>query len=56
VPCPATIERPEGLFLAIEKPFGTDAASAHDFNQLLARVVPEEHVFRIDHYRARRRC
>lgn len=46
----ATIERPEGLFLAIEKPFGTDAASAHDFNQLLARVVPEEHVFRIDHY------
>ncbi len=46
----ANVDRPEELFLAIEKPFGTDATTAHQFNQLLTRVVPESHIFRIDHY------
>ena len=47
----ADITLPEDLFLAIEKPFGTDAESAHAFNQLLAHLpLPESHVFRVDHY------
>ncbi len=47
----AEISLPNDLFLAIEKPFGTDAESAHTFNQLLAHLpLPETHVFRVDHY------
>ena len=42
---------PEDLYLAIEKPFGTDAESAHEFNELLAHLpLPESHIFRVDHY------
>ncbi len=44
------VDRPHELFLAIEKPFGTDAASAKAFNDLLTTVVPEDRIFRIDHY------
>ncbi|HSN12037.1 MAG TPA: glucose-6-phosphate dehydrogenase [Propionibacteriaceae bacterium] len=45
------ISLPPELFLAIEKPFGTDAKSAHDFNELLAHLpLPESHIFRVDHY------
>jgi len=36
--------------LVFEKPFGTDAASAKALNQLVARLVPEEQVYRIDHF------
>jgi len=36
--------------IIIEKPFGRDTASAHELNELLHRVVPEERIFRIDHY------
>jgi glucose-6-phosphate 1-dehydrogenase len=46
----ATMELPKGLKLALEKPFGFDKASAAKFNRLLARVVPEEQTFRIDHF------
>lgn len=46
----ATIDLPERVRLAIEKPFGTDARSAHHFNRVLARLVPEERVFRVDHF------
>ncbi len=47
----ADMTLPEDLFLAIEKPFGTDAESAHEFNTLLAHLpLPESHVFRVDHY------
>lgn len=41
---------PEGLRLAIEKPFGSDLASAEEFNALLTSLVPENQVFRVDHY------
>jgi glucose-6-phosphate 1-dehydrogenase len=41
---------PEGTRLVLEKPFGTDAASAAALNDLLARLVPEDQVFRVDHY------
>lgn len=44
---------PEGTVLALEKPFGTDEASAHRLNQQLATLVPEDQVFRIDHFLGR---
>lgn len=36
--------------IVIEKPFGTDLASAQVLNKVLHRVVEEHQVFRIDHY------
>ncbi|HWJ16352.1 MAG TPA: glucose-6-phosphate dehydrogenase [Gemmatimonadaceae bacterium] len=41
---------PDGTRLVVEKPFGTDAASAQSFNKLLAELVPEDQTFRVDHY------
>ncbi|MGV3712969.1 glucose-6-phosphate dehydrogenase [Pseudolysinimonas sp.] len=46
----ATLDLPAGIVLAIEKPFGTDLASAQSLNRLLQRLVPEEQVFRVDHF------
>lgn len=34
----------------IEKPFGKDLASARDLNAVIARVLDESQVYRIDHY------
>jgi glucose-6-phosphate 1-dehydrogenase len=34
----------------IEKPFGRDLASARELNATLRRFMPEESIFRIDHY------
>ncbi|RNE49194.1 glucose-6-phosphate dehydrogenase [Corynebacterium alimapuense] len=34
----------------IEKPFGSDHATARELNQVVNSVFPEESVFRIDHY------
>lgn len=36
--------------LVIEKPFGSDLASARKLNAILHEHFPETHVFRIDHY------
>jgi glucose-6-phosphate 1-dehydrogenase len=36
--------------LIVEKPFGTDLASAQSLNALLHRHFSEEQIFRIDHY------
>ncbi len=36
--------------VAIEKPFGTDLASAHHLNEILRVQLPEPTVFRIDHF------
>ncbi|CAN5280705.1 glucose-6-phosphate dehydrogenase [soil metagenome] len=36
--------------LVVEKPFGTDLASARDLDAALKAVVKEEQVFRIDHF------
>lgn len=41
---------PRGTRLALEKPFGNDLASARELNRQLLRVVPENDVFRIDHF------
>ena len=46
----ADLELPEETTLALEKPFGYDADSARELNQVLSRSVPEERVFRIDHF------
>ena len=39
-----------GSRLVVEKPFGTDLASAKALNELLHRHFPEEAVFRMDHF------
>jgi glucose-6-phosphate 1-dehydrogenase len=39
-----------GTSLIIEKPFGHDLDSAHQLNAALHEVLPEERIFRIDHY------
>ena len=44
------VELPEVTRLALEKPFGTDHASAVHFNALLHKVVPEDDIHRIDHF------
>jgi len=36
--------------IVVEKPFGRDLASARELKRNVARGVPEERIFRIDHY------
>jgi glucose-6-phosphate 1-dehydrogenase len=36
--------------IVVEKPFGSDLASARSLNRVLAGVFPENSVYRIDHY------
>jgi len=36
--------------VAIEKPFGTDLASAHELNEILRIQLPAPTIFRIDHF------
>ena len=36
--------------IVIEKPFGTDLATARNLNQAIAKVFREDQVYRIDHY------
>ncbi|MTD57030.1 glucose-6-phosphate dehydrogenase [Amycolatopsis pithecellobii] len=43
---------PPGSRIVLEKPFGEDLASAVKLNRLLADVVPEQAVFRVDHFLA----
>lgn len=44
------IDVPAGTRLVLEKPFGTDAASAAALNAVLTRIVPERQIFRVDHF------
>lgn len=49
----ATLEQagvPEGTILAVEKPFGDSYEAAVRLNELITRIVPEERIFRIDHF------
>ncbi|RFA22687.1 glucose-6-phosphate dehydrogenase [Subtercola boreus] len=48
-----TVKRPDGLTLALEKPFGTDEQSAIALNELLLKLVPEEQIHRVDHFLGR---
>jgi glucose-6-phosphate 1-dehydrogenase len=43
---------PAGSRIVLEKPFGEDLQSAVELNRLLAGVVPEQAVFRVDHFLA----
>jgi glucose-6-phosphate 1-dehydrogenase len=47
------VSLPSGTTLVLEKPFGTDAESAAGLNKLLAELVPEEQVHRVDHFLGR---
>ncbi len=38
----------------VEKPFGTDLASARELNRILLGTFPEDDIFRIDHYLGKR--
>jgi glucose-6-phosphate 1-dehydrogenase len=49
----ADIDRPDGLVLVLEKPFGTDLESARALNRRLVQLVPEEQVHRVDHFLGR---
>jgi len=40
----------EGTSLVIEKPFGHDLTSARALNDTIHAVLPEQRIFRIDHY------
>lgn len=44
------IELPDDTRLVMEKPFGISAASAAALNDLVARLVPESQVHRVDHF------
>jgi len=41
---------PAGSRVVIEKPFGSDLASARQLNELLHELLPEDSVYRIDHF------
>ncbi|UKA73946.1 glucose-6-phosphate dehydrogenase [Arthrobacter sp. FW306-07-I] len=43
-------EVPAGTRLVMEKPFGSSEESARSLNQTLARLVPEDHIHRVDHF------
>lgn len=47
------VELPEGTILALEKPFGTDEESARALNTTLLGLVPEQQIFRVDHFLGR---
>lgn len=44
---------PEPTVLALEKPFGGDEDGARRLNETLRKVVPEERIFRVDHFLGR---
>lgn len=39
--------------ILIEKPFGQNSSEAKELNYLLCEFLPEEHIFRVDHYLAK---
>jgi len=44
---------PKGTTLVLEKPFGTNEESAASLNELLAELVPEAQIHRVDHFLGR---
>jgi glucose-6-phosphate 1-dehydrogenase len=44
------LQLPKGSKLVLEKPFGTDLASAQELNRLLRESFAEQDVFRLDHF------
>ena len=50
LPALATAGLGDGDAVAIEKPFGTDLASARELNEILRIQLPRPTIFRIDHF------
>ena len=46
----AEVSLPAGTALVLEKPFGIDQQSAVALNAVIARLVPEDHIHRVDHF------
>jgi glucose-6-phosphate 1-dehydrogenase len=46
----AEIDLPDDLVIAIEKPFGEDLDQAIALNEAFAAVIPEDRLWRIDHF------
>lgn len=46
----ATLDLPRGILFALEKPFGTDFATAVALNRRLQKLLPESQLFRVDHF------
>ncbi|HSE60609.1 MAG TPA: glucose-6-phosphate dehydrogenase [Nitrospiraceae bacterium] len=46
----AALNLPRGSKIVLEKPFGTNLASAQELNCLLHESFPEQDVFRLDHF------
>ncbi|QSB17300.1 glucose-6-phosphate dehydrogenase [Natronosporangium hydrolyticum] len=46
----AELGGPPQTRLVVEKPFGTDLASAEELNRGISEVLPERAVFRVDHF------
>ncbi|MFY1634043.1 glucose-6-phosphate dehydrogenase [Solwaraspora sp. WMMB335] len=44
---------PAGVRVVVEKPFGEDLASARRLNTVLRQVLPDDRVFRVDHFLAK---
>lgn len=47
------VKLPADTILALEKPFGSDADGAARLNEVLAGLVPEDQIFRVDHFLGR---
>ena len=48
------LDLPKRTVLAVEKPFGTDADSAAELNEMLRSVVAEDQIHRVDHFLGQR--
>ncbi|MCS5734954.1 glucose-6-phosphate dehydrogenase [Herbiconiux daphne] len=48
-----SVDYPADMALALEKPFGTDVASAEALNAALIKLVPENQIHRVDHFLGR---
>lgn len=46
----AKVSLPRGTVFGLEKPFGTDLTSAIALNRRLVKLIPEEHIHRVDHF------
>jgi glucose-6-phosphate 1-dehydrogenase len=46
----AKVSLPRGTVFGLEKPFGTDLHSAIALNRRLVKLIPEDHIHRVDHF------
>jgi glucose-6-phosphate 1-dehydrogenase len=46
----STAGRAQGARVMVEKPFGTDLASARELNVIMHKYFPEDAIFRVDHW------